>query len=151
MSRASSSCLNAGLPAGLAPRTHPTSPPKPIPNPQILTVAAGAGAATGAGGGGGGQGLMARLRRWNIINKSEDCEPDENGAAGGAGGGMGGHEVGAGKGGAGTATRALQIKALKVRPKCRGFGGLCVVKCQSLWVGFGRRAPFFFVLLLPQT
>lgn len=52
---------------------------------------------------------MARLRRWNIINKSEDCEPDDG--AGGAGE--------AGKGGGvpkGSETKTLLFKALKVRP-----------------------------------
>lgn len=75
-----------------------TTPPK-----QTVTGAAtGAGATTG-----GGSGLMARLRRWNIINKSEDCEPDDGAAIG--------HEAGKSGAGAGAVTRALQIKALKVR------------------------------------
>lgn len=52
---------------------------------------------------------MARLRRWNIMNKPEDCEPDEGGAGGGdgAGGKSGPPKTGE--------TRALLIKALKVR------------------------------------
>ena len=65
---------------------------------------------------------MARLRRWNIINKSEDCEPDDGAAIG--------HEAGKGGAGAGVATRALQIKALKVRPwwpgRLVGSGYVCI-------------------------
>jgi hypothetical protein len=64
-----------------------------------VTAAGGAGAPTGSGG------LMARLRRWNIINKSEDCEPDDG--VGGPG------EAGKGPPKSGE-TRALLFKALKV-------------------------------------
>lgn len=47
---------------------------------------------------------MARLRRWNIINKSEDCEPDD---------GAGGAEAGKGPPKA-SETKALLVQALKV-------------------------------------
>lgn len=53
---------------------------------------------------------MARLRRWNIINKSEDCEPDDGDGGDAAGGKSGPPKTGE--------TRALLIKALKVPYAC---------------------------------
>lgn len=50
---------------------------------------------------------MARLRRWNIINKSEDCEPED-------GAGVAGGEAGKGPPKTGD-TKALLFKSLKVR------------------------------------
>lgn len=85
-------------------RAFPITPFRILIHTLTAGTSAAAAAATGAGGPSGG--LMARLRRWNIINKSEDCEPED-------GADIEGGEAGKGPGKTGD-TKALLFKALKV-------------------------------------